>query len=294
MVKTAWKEVLPLTIEHCWAHTGIQRLVSCATAFTYNWKLTRFHSQPYNPAAIPAHMNPNAWDLLRKFASSDSLTLPEVEAQLQSLLGQRYVDNDWQPALKAIMDAEGDIEAAIAAIEKLADEAAQNSRLKTRLPRCLEEQPSNPAPQLTAIEKDLMASVEELQKRKRIFGEPPTMEDLIQPPEERDGDIEEIEACDEVEIVAEIKQRISIESREIIEVESDSDADAKDDPFPDIALADAIAMCEKLEKACIMLGYADGDMGLTLPQELRHFRGYLRQRESRNAKQITLTELWRK
>lgn len=65
-------------------------------------------------------------------------------------------------------------------------------------------------------------------------------------------------------------------------------------PFPNIALTDAIAMCEKLEKACITLGYADGDVGLTLPQELRHFRGYLRQRESRNAKQITLTELWRK
>ena len=178
--------------------------------------------------------------------------------------------------------------------KKLADEAAQNSRLKICLPRHLKEQPSNPAPQLTAIEKDLMASVEELQKRKRIFGEPPMMEDLIQPPEERDGDVEEIEACDEVEIVAQIKRRISIESGEIIEVESDSDADAKDDPFPDIALADAIVMCEKLEKACIMLGYADGDMGLTLPQELRHFRGYLRQRESRNAKQITLTELWRK
>ena len=97
---------------------------------------------------------------------SDSLTLPEVEAQLQSLLRQRYVDNDWQPALKAIMDAEGDIEAAIAAIEKLADEAAQNSHLKICLPRCPKEQPSNPAPQLTVIEKDLMASVEELQKRK--------------------------------------------------------------------------------------------------------------------------------
>ena len=135
MAKMAWKEVLPLTIEHCWAHTGIQRLVSCATAFTYNWKLTRFHSQPYNPAAIPVHMNPNAWDLLRKFASSDSLTLPEVEAQLESLLRQRYVDNDWQPALKAIMDAEGDVEAATAAVEKLAGEAAQNSRLKICLRR---------------------------------------------------------------------------------------------------------------------------------------------------------------
>ena len=97
-----------------------------------------------------------------------------------------------------------------------------------------------------------------------------------------------------MEIVAEIKQRISIESGEIIEVESDSESDVEDDPFPNIALTDAIAMCEKLEKACITLGYADSDMGLTLPQELCRFRGYLRQRESRNAKQITLTELWRK
>ncbi|KAK2464605.1 hypothetical protein APHAL10511_003394 [Amanita phalloides] len=109
-------------------------------------------------------MNPNAWDLLRKFALSDSLTLPEVEAQLQSLLRQCYIDNDWQPALKAIMDAEGDVEATMAAIKKLADEAAQSSHLKI----CLchpKKQPSNPAPQLTAIEKDLMASVNEQQKR---------------------------------------------------------------------------------------------------------------------------------
>ena len=27
MAQTAWKEILPSTIEHCWAHTGIQRLV---------------------------------------------------------------------------------------------------------------------------------------------------------------------------------------------------------------------------------------------------------------------------
>ncbi|KAK2464604.1 hypothetical protein APHAL10511_003393 [Amanita phalloides] len=97
------------------------------------------------------------------------------------------------------------------------------------------------------------------------------MEDLIQPPEERDGDVKEIEACDEVEIVAKIKWRISIESGEIVEVESDSEADTKDDPFPNITLTNAIAMCEKLEKACIMLSYADSDVGLTLLQEVCHF-----------------------
>ena len=110
-------------------------------------------------------MNPNAWDVLRKFSSSDSLTLPEAEAQLQLLLGQCYVDNNWQPALKAMMDAEGDIEAATAAVEKLAGEAAQSSRLKICLRRP-EKQVADSAPQLTAIEKDLMTSVDELQRRK--------------------------------------------------------------------------------------------------------------------------------
>ena len=120
------------------------------------------------------------------------------------------------------------------------------------------------------------------------------MEDVIQPPEERDGDTKEVEVHDDVEIVAKIKQRVSIESREVVEVESDDEEDVEDDPFPMIALTDAIVMCEKLEQASIMLGYADGDIGLTLPQELCHFRGFLRQMESRNAKQVTLTQLWRK
>ncbi|KAF8637082.1 hypothetical protein AX14_010341 [Amanita brunnescens Koide BX004] len=139
-----------------------------------------------------------------------------------------------------------------------------------------------------------MASVDELQRRNWIFGEPPMVEDLIQPPEERHGVIDEIEVPDEVEIVAKIKHRISVESGGVIEVESDSEEDVEDDPFPKIALTDAIAMCEKLEKACVTLGYADCDVGLTLPQELRRFRGFLRQTESRNAKQVTLTQLWGK
>ena len=100
------------------------------------------------------------------------------------------------------MDAEGDIEAAT---------AAQSSRLKICL-RHPEKQVADSAPQLTAIEKDLMTSVDELQRRKQIFGEPPTVEDVIQPPEERDGDTKEVEVHDDVEIVAKIKQRVSIES----------------------------------------------------------------------------------
>lgn len=43
------------------------------------------------------------------------------------------------------------------------------------------------------------------------------------PPEQSDGDVKEIEARDEAEIVAEIEHMISIESGEVVEVEADSE-----------------------------------------------------------------------
>ncbi|KAF8341698.1 hypothetical protein F5887DRAFT_919051 [Amanita rubescens] len=80
------------------------------------------------------------------------------------------------------------------------------------------------------------------------------VEDLIQPPKERDGGTDEVAVHDDVEIVAKIKQRISIKSREVVEVEElDGEEDVKDDPFPQITLTNAIVMCEKLEKASICL-----------------------------------------
>ncbi|TFK62295.1 hypothetical protein BDN72DRAFT_750179, partial [Pluteus cervinus] len=48
------------------------------------------------------------------------MTLPQAEEKLHKHLGDGYKDKDWQPALKAVMDAEGDISAALQAIQKLA------------------------------------------------------------------------------------------------------------------------------------------------------------------------------
>ncbi|KAF9239072.1 hypothetical protein BU15DRAFT_27183, partial [Melanogaster broomeanus] len=44
---------------------------------------------------------------------------PKAEARLAAHLGDRYVDADWRPALAAVMDAEGDVAAAMKAIEPL-------------------------------------------------------------------------------------------------------------------------------------------------------------------------------
>ena len=89
----------------------------------------------YDPAAIPAHMNPAAWDIIREFASSDSIALPEVESRLKSLLGLGYMEQDWRHAIDAVFAAEHDTESAIQEVEKLATAAANTSRLTIRIQR---------------------------------------------------------------------------------------------------------------------------------------------------------------
>ena len=62
------------------------------------------------------------WAIIWEFATAD-LTLPAVEKCLHDYLGAGYHDTDWRPALKAVMDAEGNTEQeqALDAIHKLSD-----------------------------------------------------------------------------------------------------------------------------------------------------------------------------
>jgi hypothetical protein len=47
------------------------------------------------------------------------MTLPAAEEQLKNQLGNRYNTWDWQPALNAVMNAEGDIVKAQEALVQL-------------------------------------------------------------------------------------------------------------------------------------------------------------------------------
>ncbi|KAF6756551.1 hypothetical protein DFP72DRAFT_768161, partial [Ephemerocybe angulata] len=49
------------------------------------------------------------------------MTLPQAETALSEHLGERFQDSDWRPALRAVMDAEGDVERAVRAVQHLAD-----------------------------------------------------------------------------------------------------------------------------------------------------------------------------
>ncbi|KAG2029212.1 hypothetical protein BDR03DRAFT_837006, partial [Suillus americanus] len=59
---------------------------------------------------------------------------PNAENKLQALLGKRYIDSDWRPALKAVMDAEGDVEMALNALDALMQAASRRTGLKICIP----------------------------------------------------------------------------------------------------------------------------------------------------------------
>jgi hypothetical protein len=104
----------------------------------------------------PPLSEPGAWDILRRFASSD-MTLPQAEEHLLHLLGTRYKDENWRPALNAIMDAEGNVIMAQEAIRKISL-TCERPKLTIKLPA------RNRPPELATVEDDLMGSVKDLKK----------------------------------------------------------------------------------------------------------------------------------
>ncbi|KAF9242276.1 hypothetical protein BU15DRAFT_11879, partial [Melanogaster broomeanus] len=61
------------------------------------------------------------------------LSLPNAEIRLQAHLGNRFIDADWRPALRAVMDAEGDSDAAVIAIKPPEQAAMRRLGLTIRI-----------------------------------------------------------------------------------------------------------------------------------------------------------------
>jgi hypothetical protein len=47
------------------------------------------------------------------------MSLPQAEVALKAHLGNRFIEFDWQPALSAIMGAEGDTDKALSLVNNL-------------------------------------------------------------------------------------------------------------------------------------------------------------------------------
>jgi len=117
-------------------------------------------------SAQPAAMNDStAWKIIEGFATT-KMKLPKAENALHSHLGDKYADNEWWPALNAVMDAEEDSASALAAIKKLqlnmhlATVATEPSTTKTSTAH----PPHTYTAQCQQLEADLLDSITELKK----------------------------------------------------------------------------------------------------------------------------------
>ena len=172
---------------------------------------------------LPTWIQPPGTFIIREFVSSDSIALPEVESRL---LGLGYMEQDWRHAIDAVFAAEHDTESAIQEVEKLATAAANTSRLTIRIQRPSGEQV---APQIIEIEKDLVEIVEKLHKLKGVKEDVPSVDELVEPKDEREADAEADKVgsgpSGDAEIVAHVKHAIAVERGEIIEVDDSEDDD---------------------------------------------------------------------
>jgi len=124
-----------------------------ALLIIYNRNSTTNYAEGTIPGSIPPHTDPNAWKVIDAFATS-GMSLPDAKDKLKSVLGSHFVDSDWCPALKIVMEAEDDTVATLAAVSKLKSQAQQTRTSPSPAPMTI--------PQLHHLEESLMSSVPEL------------------------------------------------------------------------------------------------------------------------------------
>lgn len=283
MSEAAWNAITTETIQHCWNHTKIiqpfvYQIKLLWHTLTFNFRSTVEQSQE----DVAPHSDAGAWDILRQFAGSTTITLPEAEEKLKNYLGTRFKDKDWQPTLKAIMDAEADVLKAQAAIKTLST--------KYLLPRLTIKIPARP-PQVDSTEKELMDAVNTLRKRNRIFGVLPTIDQLVEPDYELEVDEDSPYAFPGglPEIIAQVQHEEQVKKGEIIEIDTDSDDD-KEDRDAGVTHSDTIHLTEQMERLVIKFG--NGQPSLDLARKLREFRGALRREELLTVKQTQIKDFF--
>ena len=106
MAREAWDAVEAVSIKNCWDHTAIQRPPIILHIPTVS-----------NAPAPGTNIDPAAWNIIQQFAST-AMTLPEAEDGLHKHLQDRYVDDEWRPALKMVTESE-DINSCLTVLDKM-------------------------------------------------------------------------------------------------------------------------------------------------------------------------------
>jgi len=127
-----------------------------------------------------------------------------------------YQDEVWRPALKAVMDAEGDVDSAKRALKE--------SRARQSQPKLTIKLLARPS-QTILLEDELMNAISSLKDRNRVFGTLPTVDDLVNPSDEK-VDVDADKSANEFpgglpKIIAHVQQEFRVQRGEVIEVDDE-------------------------------------------------------------------------
>ena len=177
MAERAWENVSSTTIQNCWKHTEIQRPRLPIIMLR--------RPRPPMPTSLAA-----GWDLIVEFVTN-SWSIPEAHSALQECLGDQYTASEWNGPLDAALGAEGDVSVALAAIEDWHTKWAPDS--PSEGPDSPSKGPNSPSKlcevstipdEHDKVEEELLELVCQLKEQKRIFGDPSTLDEMVDPIEE--------------------------------------------------------------------------------------------------------------
>ena len=224
---------------------------------------------------MPANLTAG-WDIVIQFATK-SWSLPEAHSFLQERLGDRYIASEWNEPLDCALGAEGDVNAALAAVNALRNKWAPDG------PSDLCEVATIPN-EHSKVEEELLDLVAQLKERRCITGQPFTLDELLDPKEEREiGECLDSFEGGDLEIVGMVQAEVGLARGDIEEIDSDS---ASDDPeVVPPSLKEMIEACRILEENSLVV-YTEGVLNLV--QAARRYRGRLQKMSREGAKQTTL------
>jgi hypothetical protein len=109
---------------------------------------------------------------------SNQLPMPQkVVRLLEDCLGDEYLASEWKEPLDAVLNAESSVEAALQALEELQHKYGIDT--SSQSPNTVITD------QCTNLQNELLELVDDLKKRRRIIGEPRSLEEIVDPIEER-------------------------------------------------------------------------------------------------------------
>jgi hypothetical protein len=230
-----------------------------------------------------------AWAVLRRYALSSTMTHPQAESAVRAALGADYREEEWEGVLSAVLDAENKTSVALKAIEE-AERTSRNhqpaSAPKTSCPTIstllVVPALANDADS-RAVEAQLVERVAELKRQNRIFGAPPTLDQMLDAPQEREiGLSEAILETDEA-----ILEQLQQEAADGADGASDDEDDEMDIGAPQLAASQVLKLCRQLEQVGLASTKVSGSV---MAAVVRKFRAELSQKTMSIARQSMLLD----